>query len=920
MSPRSDRARAAVAAIVLAVLVGPVAAQDAAPTGDVEAFLERHGLVELRVRLLQDMLNEARRDERLAIAERLAPLYADLLEQARTPQRRAELVRRSRDLLAAVPGAESFDLRLSLLRVTYLQAEDVAERARLRLASPAETLEVRRTLSELASDFDEIGRRANRQALALQRREEAEGDVDRELIRHELRDARRHRSLAMYLAGWSNLYVAEMTGVAGRAREALTQFGWLLNAAPDEPPSLDALPEANLRFEHVARAAIGAAACYALLGRESAALDWFDTVARHEDVPPEVRAQLPARRIILLASLERWDELAGFLDRRRRAGPLPTSEARLLAVLALEAAVESDRNAALVEDLARAAVADLVARRDVAHIVDLASRYGAAPIGSTGFIAQYVRGIRAYDAAREAHRAASDQPESPASGPAVRRAYQQAARALRAALAAGDAGEHAATQGDAALYLGFSLYYGAGEGRESHERLLQAADAFQRAALLLEEATRLADARWMAIRAVSEAIDRSARNREALQQRLAALQSEFLSSHPHDRRVSTIMMQRAEAPGTPPREAVEMLLRVPESAPGWEGAQRRAARLLYDLYRRAPADRRDWAALRYAAVAEPILAVDQRRALGGDESSAARAAVRARRLLDALLSVTSPDADRAESALDAIEALIGSGRIDARDLRAELAYRRAQIALARDDIVTAEAVIDRLRAQAEREGGASAARALRFAEAGDHLLYNRAAQRWERARRSDAPQAEQLEAARAVVRRGARVAVDLDAASGDFSDQATLSLHATLAHAAYQVWSIEGDPAALRLADRLHRRLLEARPLDRGILRRTAELAEATGDRRRALDAWRDLASGLPPDSAEWFEARYRLISLLAKVDPARAAIAMRQHRALHPALGSPPWDERFEELESRLPEPPPEMQNAAPPPAEDAS
>ena len=77
--------------------------------------------------------------------------------------------------------------------------------------------------------------------------------------------------------------------------------------------------------------------------------------------------------------------------------------------------------------------------------------------------------------------------------------------------------------------------------------------------------------------------------------------------------------------------------------------------------------------------------------------------------------------------------------------------------------------------------------------------------------------------------------------------------------------------------------------------------AERAGDAAGALEARGRLLEGLPQGSAEWFEAKCRVIESLIETDPGRAQEALEQHKALFPDLGPPPWDERLRELEWKL-------------------
>src|SRR5690606_18662983 len=111
------------------------AAQESSADRALEKYLERLGQRTLLIEHLEQRLGRTAGAERAGLAERLTRLVAEELEAASSPARRAELERRARALLDVIPEGDSIDLRLSLHRATYANAEEVAERWRLRLAS-----------------------------------------------------------------------------------------------------------------------------------------------------------------------------------------------------------------------------------------------------------------------------------------------------------------------------------------------------------------------------------------------------------------------------------------------------------------------------------------------------------------------------------------------------------------------------------------------------------------------------------------------------------------------------------------------------------------------------------------------------------------------------------------------------------------
>jgi len=921
--------RMAPAVVMLAALVAarPACAQAVDPLADpdatIEAYLETLGLRDLLVTQLEARMDRARSSERTAIAERLAAIYSVMLEEAGSAEERIALVARGRALLEQAPDADSAALRLSLDRASFTRAERLAERARLLLGGPEERREAEAVFSEIAIGLSRLAQSSNDRVRALERQEESMADFDPELLSEALVKARRARSMAHYLAGWAKTYLAEMSGALGPAGEALSHFGWLLNAPPNQPPTVARIPTATLEFEHVARAVVGSAVAESALGETARALALLEVVEASEHTPGVVSAELAARRMTILARGNRWAELLEYvMSRRTRSSvegelvrlALDPGEARLLGVLSLSALERIDTTrddparAARddIETLAQVCMTDLASRNEIGHMLDLTMRFGVGALGEDRFISRHVRGLRDYQTARQAHAEAGNDTR-PTESSRVIDLYRRAETALRGAFGAEDAVEHPDPRATDAMLIGLCRYYasggasGAARLRELDEAtawLVRGADGFER------DTERRADAMSVAIKALDEgaelAADVEGADALAWRARRDEAAARFLEWRPDDARAGTLLIRLATSEGVDAERAVALLQRVPEGSEAHDAAERLAARRLYDLYRTARPAQRQWAAMRYADAAEPLLLHDRALVSRGDEVAVDRVIVRGRRLLDALLSVDAPDAARAQSALDLVLGVVAETGRGGDELMSELRYREAQIALASGMDSEAERVVDELRA------GASEA----YRDAAARLLHRRAVIEWRDAKRRSADSGTIVGWSRRVVEHGGRLLLTLqDTATAESAPEtdsqtdaaAIFTLRATIAEATADLWRYADDTEARGLSIDMHTALLEIEPGNRTVLRRLAELAEDAGDDRSALDAWRRLASGLAQGSDEWFEARLRQLTLLSRVDRDRAAVAMRQHRALWPELGPAPWGERFAELERRL-------------------
>ncbi len=877
----------------------PDAVDAGAPdVSELEQYLSGHGLRELLAAHLLQRLKASDAAGRKDLADRLGKLYVEMLDSAPTAEARARWQDRSIELLSAVPEADSFDLRLNLAKVSYLRAEEIAERSRLLLASPEEMVEAQAILRGAVLTFQDIATKANRRVDAGERREAAGRDEDTNAVRAALAEARRLRSQAMYYAGWSNYYLALLTGRPQTAEEALTQFGWLLNASGGKSASLERLPTTLLRYEHVARAAIGSALCESIRGRDDTAIRWLEALETGEDIPPTVLAQVFARRLVVLATAGRWADLELITRRARvamsegKVSPLPLGESRLLAVLtlsALEAGSVAPHAQELVRKLAEGAMTDLISLGEARHVLDLVKRFGTAPLSGEGFIVNYVRGLQAYDRAREIHKSSGEDPEQPTSNNANINTYREAAASMNVAMGSADAARFSAESTNAGFLLGLSLYY-AGE-------LEQAADRFERVYQSGADRAVTEEALWLAVVALDRAVEKG---KPSLTERRNRTSTLFLRTFPKTERAAKLLLRSSGSGLVTEQDAVETLLGVPPSSPVYTAARSHAASLLYSIYRRARGANRDFAALRFVEVAEEVLHGDEKDVRVEDarasQEAVTRVITRVRQILDAVLGMSAPDLPRAERALQVLDGVAAYASVSLADVEDELTFRRLQIAIAKGDQEEIARRLDRLSVI----GG-------RFADTAARLLYRGAVARW-----TSAPDDG---SAKEVVRHGLVIIGQYAEGPGPLADPAVYNLNNTVAAAAAALWASTGDAAMRDVALRIDRKLVGSGTPPAAVLRRYAETSESAGDASAALDAWRMLLTGLGQTTPGWFEARYHSLRLLADADPVRARQAMDQHKLLYPGFGPEPWGPRLRELDERLSKigPPPETPGGGP-------
>jgi hypothetical protein len=896
--------RSLLAGLMLAVASSVSAAQQAPPEepppppeNGLEEYLADRNLRDLLVTHLLRRVRASEGPERAQLGERLGSLYVQMLNEATTPAHRQTWEARALELIQSVPEAESVELRLTLAKARYLQAEEIAERFRIRLATPEERREAETILRSVGVTLQAIATSMHRRVELLERREAVGRDDEAAAIRNELADARRLRSLAMYYAGWTAYYNGLLTQRSQLADEAIQHFGWLLNGS-GKPANVESVSPDMLRYEHVARAAIGCALSESLRGRDGAALLWLHTLDSSPNLPEAVKRQLLTRRFIVLAEGKRWADLDLLVRRRRmpeRTGtikPLAAPEARLLAVLMLESLQNPRVPPAAHEPiraLADAAITDLITLGEARHVHDLVSRYGSGLLSGEGFIVQYVRGLHAYERARQAH-AEGENDQEPTARAEVANLYSAAAQTLDNAAAAGDAEGFPGEQASATMLGALCLFYSGS--------LEEAANRFEEAHRLASAQGGGEDSLWMAIVALDKAVDAGRPSLKPRRERLATL---YLRRFPAGDRAAMLLLRMSGDGLIAPERAAEILLAIGRESPLYGAARRHAADLLYSIYRRARGAERDFAALRFAEITDEILQQDLSQLDGSTSEgrqTAERAILRLRQVLDAVLGMAAPDLERADRAIEQIQTLEKRAGLDLRAVQDEITFRRLQIAMMRGR----QEDLDRHLVRLHDLGG-------RFADSADRLLYQRAVTALRR-QRTEAN-------AQSVVRHGLRVVTQFSTGASALSDPSVQNLYNTVADAAAFLWETSGDRAQRETAIRLDRAMVELANPPAVVLRRFAQLVEADGDAGAALGAWRSLLSGLQSGSPEWIEARYHSLRLLADEDPGRAREVLTQFKVLHPDLGKEPWATRFRELERTLTpsQPGPDDQSAAPAP-----
>ncbi|MEM9064700.1 MAG: hypothetical protein AAGB51_04340 [Planctomycetota bacterium] len=839
----------------------------AAQDGDsraLEAYLRERSLDGLLAEHLKRSLPETSGEERLRVADELGRVLTRLLESASTPAQRQRIERDASALIDAVPEAETGALRLTIASTSYTEAARLAELQRQGLASAEQVAEAERLLRATIPEFRRIAMDAERRVAAFERVEDQVFELTPESEKR-LAAARRNRSLARFNLGWSGYQLASVTRDPRPAAEALTDFGWLLNAPKGRPATLDRVNTDNFRFDHVAEAAIGVALCESEIGEHLRAMRWLDELDASDHITDGIRVRLPLRRAVVYAAAERWNELR-YLASQWSAGELPggppdAAAARLLAVLTLRA-LESDPSDLVLGATASIAMGELVRLGQVPHVLDLLERFGTAPLPGDGFVVRYVRALQAFDRASTAHPG----PEPADTDPGIT-LYADAARAFRGALASQDTDEFPGEIAACEAHLGLSLYLGG--------RFGEAADVLGGLPTETPDAE-LERGMWFAHVAADRgavAADAQGRSERAADLRDLALASKarYVRSFPTSANAVRLLIADNTHALASRERAIELLLAIPQQEPVSSPARAHAANLLLSAFDESPEGVRTALGLRFADIAEALAAS------AFESGSPELGVARYRQVIDVLLRMPIPDARRAGEVLRSLRANARIAALSLEQYRDEFDYRELQISLALEDLGAADRAVAALRSR----GGP-------YAEVAERQVYRSALAAFRD--RSTAQSAERLVTIGLALLES--LGPDHGAASG---------IREGVATAATALYDLRGDMDALGTAVLLDTESMRTGTATRDQLRRLAHAAKASNDLTLQEEAWRTMLAGTPRGSDAWFEARYETLVIIAARDATRARAVLAQYVLLVDGYGPEPWDSRFRALEREL-------------------
>jgi tetratricopeptide (TPR) repeat protein len=848
-----------------AMMVSPAARAD-----DVADYLRRHGLHRLLAVHLEQQLQGLSGEARDELVLELAGIYAQLLESAEGPALLADVQERSRRLLSAASASVGEELRLALLRGSYRGAESIAERHRLRQSNAEELQRARETFAEIIPRLTRLRTQIEGRLRQTENRLMRSGGAAATDLARRAEKTQGLLTQCTFLAAWALYYQSWLNDRPDNARVAEGLFAKLLAADSPRPRPQDI--SVDLRsMEAMSRSILG-------MG------EWLNLLD-HERAYAPLREQLPAWMMAVHLEHGEYRAALGILAAAdgEGDGEPPLAWIRLAAVHALEAEQRS-RQAA---ELARLAVAMLAARGELSVVLDLAERYGTEVLGDSGFAVRYVRGVQLYDGARDAH--GHDEATRDAR---IADLYRDAIEQFEGALTEDDAERFPEAAASCRWLIGWCRFF--------QGQYLAARDAFEAAVDHLGP-DRASEAMWMAVVCLDKAVETG--GDEALAQTLADLIEQALTRFPSSPRAPKLRFKRAMRAGASP-EVVEELLDISADNDVYVAARRRAAQILYQLFRQASGEQRLAYGNEYLSVALPLLGAAADALDHTDRAAVEEYVARSRRVLEVALAAGIGRATAAGTVLADFKTLAQRDGVDLSEHEDEIDCRRIQQLLLIRDPAAAEPIADRLW---ERNPEAV------WTRVAERALFRYGVEQW---RSADARSAAGRSGLQLVVHHGQRILTEFEDQPDALSQRRVLVYYSTVAEALLQLAEAGGGPPQARQALDLYEKLLAAAPTDARILRATAVLSEGLDNIDQALRCWRTLAAGSTIGTEAWYEARFHLITLLADVDPARARAVMDQHKQLNPDYGPEPWSSRMRQLDLRIPAAP----ETAPAPAEAAS
>ncbi|HIO52021.1 MAG TPA: hypothetical protein EYN32_00065 [Phycisphaerales bacterium] len=790
------------------------------------AWLEKMGCDELLASYLEERLEDGSPKVRLQSAKELANVYAVLLSRA-TANEDIKLLERANALLDKMPEAGTTDLRLQLLRAAYLSAEQMIERYRLRYTDKTNADAAAFQLTEIASKLTFIKKTLLNKA---KRQEKKSEELSQKI------------GLANSLIAWSHYYIAMQMNSTEHATKSVDLFAKILNG---DRPTLQSVSIDLKQHEQGARAILGIALCKDILNDPNGPEVWLEVIET-SDAHAGVRASVPMWRFFGDIEQGRWRNAA-------KSMPLvvnvdKTLILRLAAVHALEH--YSDKGASELAGLAISTLIDLGQLAMVSEIVEL---YGLSALDQSGFIANFISADIAYRDARS-----NMNSDEPTEEPAIVERFNTVLLNLERALLATNATAYSALLDDCYFTLGFSFYY--------TTRFEKAIESFIKAT----EGKNAETSIWMTLVCL-ERLEQKDSQQLQMQRELSTL---YLSTWPKTQRATQLLLHQT---GSDTDDvSIDELLAVAPSDPNYQQTQRKASRLLYNLWVDASQEEQESIGNRYVSIASLLMFSDLK--LRTDKTAIQRSAVRALRVLEVALHNKIRRNVAAEHAFDVLETLDNAHIYDFSEFNDELKFRAILLSMYNNNFSDAYLSTKGLILISPKSSWTIASAKALWQLWDDGIFSPTELERF------------------TIGTYLLSSCTDAQYANSQFMPIA-LSV-AKSGFSSFQEFDIQANGLE---ALRTIRILFASYPNVEEIVQLAAELESAVGNPETAAKHWKKLVTSCQKETAPWLNAKYNIALSLSKSDKVSARKFLDQHRALYPEYGIEPYGNLLRSLHEQL-------------------
>ncbi len=587
----------------------------------VSNWLGQMGCNDLLALYLEQQLQDGTTQSKVEAAEQLATLYAYMLSQS-TGSDDDSLLERANALLESIPQANTVDLRLQLLRASYLASELTFEKYRLRLIDSNEAQQQALVLEETSRKLESLRTSLLRKA--------------KNSRNFSTKDSSR-LGVATSLSAWAKYYLAWFKQDKTLASEAADIFATILEGdeASLQDISLDLRKE-----EFGARALLGITLCKNINNIAGEQYTWLEELA-HDDTWAGIKQQIPMWTIMMQVDSGEWDKVKTVLT-----DPLIILEPhtlRLAAVQGIESSIGTSKEVASI------AIGQLINESELGIVSQLIEKHGYEIVSSNAFISKYLEGELHYRNAK-----ALLDGDEPSDNSKIVQQFQKAANTLTEAVHSANADEYPVMKDDCIYLIGLAHYFS--------RSFVDASTTFYQ----LGKRTTSEKALWMSIVALEEIVTPTPQS--------AILKSDAVKLYtnlwPNSQKTTQLKLHYPSELAD--QSTIEDLLTIQPSDVNYSNARRKASRLLYEQWGKAKPIERGSIGNTYVGVVLPIILEDSK---STEQDAKENALVRTLRLLEVTLHSDIQRLVAANQAFETFQSLALQG-IDTTQFDNEVRYRK----------------------------------------------------------------------------------------------------------------------------------------------------------------------------------------------------------------------------------------------------